>query len=721
MQNMNLTSETESNSLQSIRSLLRFTERFFRTFGSIVEIREVATDPTSSLLKIKLASELVETFGKSELTLVFRPQDMQAKSELVAIGSNVFDRMMQHLEGRSALTVQLLPQHFTAGEELLSAVQPLNASIVKLKMQEQEQNLYCFNWHITYRADDKSEELYTVLLDESRARVHIHDNRDTSSEVSDGKIALDRLLSDAKPIGIEQDTVGQPQPTKIPPTTHLVRLADSARRYAIYHADVRCVEFEAEIQQRLYRVLNRLHNYYSQQIEEVYDSHDPSGEKRLVLENDLQRKLAEEVENHRLHVGIRLFGYAILKVPVAIAELHLNDGKHDVIVHVQRNRYTGSLQRPKCYACAAETTAITIDSNGHITCNDCLRQCASCMDMLCDSCGVAPCPVCAQENCDTCSKMCWACGERACAEHISGCPICHDTVCHSCQTACMHCGVFQCRTHLRADSVLDEEGDNLLICAECAVRCPGCQQYSAQIGLCEKSGQRYCKNCLVQCADCDKVIGPDYYKIGTIDRLVRCTDCLTTCPSCQSDASSFFLCGVCGSDCCANCSDKCACCEEKFCREHIIVDSECGHAFCINHAATCAIGKESFCSICSEPCAICERDYCAEHMETCALCRCAYCVECIRNSTGLCDTCSTFQFEEIDVCLADEAVATHQDIVPLVDHYRWFRADNSRYIIYLGKGSYNIGVLILLLKRADGEEVLVVRKVPVLDQYWRRY
>ena len=741
MENENYASTIESKVPQSTTSLQEFTERFFCVFGSMVETKALSTEQNAHHLLVKLPVDLVELFGKSELSLAFRPQDMQAGTELVATGSRVFDRMMNHLEGRSALTLQGLPQRFAAGEELLRAVQPLNASIVKLNMQEQEQNLYCFNWHITYRADDKNEELYTVVLDESGTRIPIIESipgandpkvsnlgEDRAVEISGNsaenpsrRIALDALLTDAEPLAVEQNADGQPLPPKLPPMTQLVRLADSARKYAIYHADVRCVDIEAEIQPRLYKVLSRLHTYYSQQIEEVYDSHDPTGEKRVVLESDLGRKLAEEVENHRLRVQVRLLGYAILKVPVAIADLHLNDGKHDVNVRVRRNRYTGALRRPECHACGTETTAVAIDRSGHITCNDCLQQCATCMDLLCKSCEVLACPVCTQENCDTCGKICWACGERGCTEHVSDCPTCYDAVCHSCQTACAECGTAQCRTHLRADSVLDEEGTNSLICSECAVHCPGCQQYSTQIGLCENSGQRYCKNCLAKCSDCGKEVGPEYTHISPTDQLEYCHDCLKTCLSCQSPTSIYLVCRVCNSNCCAKCSSQCAECDEPCCSDHAVTDLACGHTLCTDHAGTCAIGGEHLCSTCSEACGICERNYCAVHTETCLLCRCAYCVECVRNTTGLCDTCSSFEHADIDVYLAEEPIATHKDVAPLVDRYRWFRAENALYTIYLGRGSFNTGAFVLLRKGFGGGQLLVVRKLPVLDQLWRRH
>ncbi|MCB0050383.1 MAG: hypothetical protein KDE24_12675, partial [Caldilinea sp.] len=121
--------------------------------------------------------------------------------------------------------------------------------------------------------------------------------------------------------------------------TQLVRLAERARNFAVYHADVRCVTHEAEILPRLYKVLNRLTTYYQQQIDEVRDSSDPDGTRRRALEADLQRKLAEEVENHRLRVQVELLGYVALETPITVAEMALSNGRHEVTIRVRQDRY----------------------------------------------------------------------------------------------------------------------------------------------------------------------------------------------------------------------------------------------------------------------------------------------------------------------------------------------------------------------------------------------
>ena len=735
-----------------ISEIYKFTQDFFQFFGA--EVQKNGRKKIAPL-NVTLSPQFASTFGYSTLELVFtpdefakatRPEDQTATIqtadqpqsrkpqvddeidasaaddiptnvqadgpkhgvELVARGSRIFDQMLTYLDKRSALTMQRLPSNFTGGQELMAAIRPVNTSIAKLNMEEQRLNLYIYNWHVTYRADDKFEEMLTVAIDDSGTLYPLIGTvGETAKATETDPLHLDQLLSDGEPIEPEIDEDGTVKPPALPPMTELTRLAETSRKYAIYHADVRCVAHEVEVQQRLYRALNRLNNYYLQQIEEVYDSHDQSGEKRSTLEHDLQRKISEEVENHRLRVRVRLFSYAIIQVPIAVADLILTDGKKETAVRVRRNQYSGTIERPPCHACKKETTDVAIDRNGHVTCDECIKQCGTCLDILCADCGVEPCSVCQKENCDTCGKECWACGERACGDHISECPTCRDSVCHTCQSECAECGIRQCRSHLRVDSVLsigedEQTEEHALVCASCAVQCLGCSQYSVQIDTCEKSGQRFCKNCLEICHDCGTRAGPDYYIINPQDKEVYCRDCVTVCPMCDSLVAELTACQECGADCCASCSNQCQSCQAVVCADHTMRVGDCGHLFCTAHSKHCAIGSEPVCAICDAVCSICERPYCTHHAESCGLCRCAYCTDCVDDDIDLCHTCATIREDGKVVDLAAEPIAAHPDVAPFIYGYRWSMAANLHYTIYLGEGSFNTGALVLVQNEIDG-------------------
>ncbi|MCB0062422.1 MAG: hypothetical protein KDE19_09910 [Caldilineaceae bacterium] len=689
-----------------VETLSAFTTSFFTILGGTVKR---LSRRKHSPLQVTLNGELAEYFETDTLTLAFHQAEPVQGQQLVAHGSPIFDKMLAYLDRKSAVALQQLPARHNAGEELLQAVRPTNAGIVNLRTTQIMQHLFVFHWRITYRADDKREEIYTVILDEAGERILQHQATTGDGPDAPPTFDVDTLLADAEEPPQEVDEEGQPLPPKLPPMTHLVRLAETARKYAIYHADVRCVSHEADILPRLYKTLNRLSTYYQQQIEEVYEAHDPDGEKRRALELDLERKLAEEVENHRLRVQLQLVNYAVLQMPVTVAKMTLSDGVREVELTVERNRYSGTLRRPLCHACGKEVTKVAVDRNSHITCDDCVQQCGTCQEILCADCGVEPCPACGTLNCDTCGQLCWACGERACAEHISTCPICGDAVCHACQSECGQCGVRQCRSHLRVDHVLTTKGETVLVCASCAIRCPGCEQYSAQIGTCATSGQRFCQNCLTDCSNCDRTVGPGFYEL--FDGQPYCLNCLQECPSCHNWTLETLACPTCGNGYCAACEQRCALCGQSHCAEHSHYFGACDHTLCHKHVARCTICQEETCPLCNDSCAICEGYHCADHTARCERCGQTYCQTCVR-TTGLCSTCAgldldieTMDAESPGIDLRQEPCAADPRAATLAEHYRWHRAVNHRYKIYWGQNAAGHTALVVTRYDAANEQV----------------
>ncbi|MBK8047367.1 MAG: hypothetical protein IPK16_09765 [Anaerolineales bacterium] len=688
--------------------LLQFAIDFFTIFGARVERHP---DKRNPWLRVHLADDLAAHFGSAALVLYFHSNEPRPDAELVAHGSRIFDRMLAFLEQRSAFTVLRLPQRVSGGEALMQAVRPVNASINDLRLQEQVQHRFLFTWRITYRADDKRQEIYTVAMDQDGGRLPEVEG----AGVAESALAMAALLADAQPPPVERNEEGHLLPPKLPPVVQLVQLAETARKYAIYHADLRCVEHEADILPRLHKALNRLTTYYQQQIEEVYDTHDPDGEKRRALEADLNRKIAEEVENHRLRVQVELVGYIALETPAAVLDYVLTDGKRQAPVRIVQDRHRGVLQRPHCYVCNAELTTVALDRAGHLICDACIRQCGGCQEIVCERCGLETCPVCGRANCDACGHSCWACGGRACTEHLSRCPVCGDVVCLACQSACSHCGVLQCHSHLVADCVAPAGNQVALICPACAVRCPGCHQLTAQTGLCAISGQRFCQNCLVTCTGCGKQVGPGFYSASPVDRKPYCLDCQHPCVSCGQITPVAVACHVCGAPGCPTCTPRCHVCHQYVCKAHGGSIKGCGHIVCRAHDVRCAIGGEVVCPACSLPCAICERPYCQDHVRACAQCGQEYCSECVRIS-GLCDTCATVSKEGEPVGPADLLQFKHAEASQLAPYYTWVRLANLRYTIYFGDSRGMAAAVVVVDHTGEPPRIVRTRRISMIER-----
>lgn len=696
----------KSTPAQTDATLSAFTQRYFTTLGALVQSDSATSD---ARLEVQLTPALAAHFGRNRLRLTFHAAEPGGDAELVAHGSRVFDQMLALLAERSAFAVQRAPVRYTDGEALMRAIRPTNASVSRLRMQERARFLFAFTWRITYRADDKRQELYTIWMDDA-ARLLAPTHADNQTIVD-----LEKMLADAEAIPTETNAAGETLPPRLPPLTQLVRIAEQARAYATYHADVRCVSHEAEILPRLYKTLNRLLTYYQQQIDEIQPARDPEGERRRTLEADLQRKIAEEIENHRLRVEVELVGYVALETPLAVADITLTTGRQEVVVKVEQDRYSGRLRRPTCHSCGAETTELTIDYRGHVTCERCTHICATCNEVVCSACGVAACPVCGAENCEECGSVCWACGERACARHVSPCPTCGDMVCHACQAECAACGVRQCKSHLRLDCVADEQGGQALICPHCAVRCPGCQQFSAHVGVCSASGQRFCQNCLVTCAGCGRVVGPGYYQIDPVDRQPYCHTCLRECPLCHALTYALATCAVCERTGCGACVRRCAVCERAVCAEHGMVMPVCGHVVCNRDLEECSVCHTLVCPRCTPTCAICGGYHCEQDTVGCSQCGQEYCRECV-SVTGLCATCASVG--AVGEAVAQQALdwRNHEQAQTMAPHYHWKRVSNRRYDIYYGEGAMMSTAVVVVDHQSEQRRVVTVRQFSALDR-----
>ncbi|MEZ4830875.1 MAG: hypothetical protein R2873_02535 [Caldilineaceae bacterium] len=518
--------QSKSQRVAKTQSLRDFTLAFFDTFGAQTKRLDRRKH---GAIQVDLPEAMTTHFGRPSLRLVFQNAEVTSDTDLVAYGSRVFDQIMSYLDRQGALTVQSLPSRHNGADELLRAVRPRNSAIAGLQLTEPQRPIFIFNWHITYRADDKREELYTVVVDEHGRRVPIAVK---ATEGDDEALDLATLLADAEPIPTEKDEEGNPLPPKLPPMTQLTRLAENARKYALYHADVRCINHEADILPRLHKVLARLTSYYQQQIDEVYDAHDPDGEKRRALEEDLQRKIAEEVENHRLRVQVRLFSYALIHVPVANAQIRLSDGKQEAEIEVTRNRYTGALRRPTCHCCAEPITELMLCRNGHVVDEGCSLRCASCNDVLCDTCGLHACPECGRQIRKHAAATAGP-AANALALNTSAVALPAKTRPATPAAACTECGERQCRNHLRVDGV---SGD-LLWRALCRPLYRVRQLHQPTGNL--WSVVSVSASTVLPRAGCGKKMGPNFYTTDIVDGQPYCADCLHVCPTC--DAQSRLL------------------------------------------------------------------------------------------------------------------------------------------------------------------------------------
>lgn len=676
---------------------------FFGLFGAAVRPDGAAA------LTVDLTPELTAHFGKPTLSLVFSTAELSPYHDLVAYGSRVFERMMTYIANHGSMARAALPSHFPelAVSRLPGELTLAGCDLTHSAGKRGWRHLIQFNFHISYRADDKREEIFSAALDEDGAAApNMNDllaqatgagadevppeaapSTASETEPHPASETEPQVAADTEPDASSEATPKTPRKASLKTSLSmegLIALAQRAQELALFHADQQCGEIERDILPRLHAILSRLVTYYEQQaleIQERSDDPDYAGNQRQALRADLQRKIAEEIENHRLRVAVTLFSLVQVLEPTWDHALTLRSKADGTILKLPltRNLSTGKLTMPVCHACDLPTAVIAVCAHEHVSCPTCLAHCHACARDICLECGVQGCTVCKQMLCQDCAVTCPACGQWACHEHTARCLICQETTCFTCQDTCAQCEVRQCKTHLVADYL----APGALLCANCAVVCPHCQRASRQTALCDFCGQIFCQGCTGACSACGKVYCRPHLLTDRVSGALVCKRCAAPCPHCGLETASLTTCAVCGVTQCASCLQGCAECGTMVCAEHRERCSLCGRFHCEQHSDRCHMDGKTVCIAHSFACPVCGDTVCHAHQKFCVVCSMAYCPDCINLDNSVCATCQQLE-DAAPINLAQEPVAHDPDVATLATAYTWRSARNRAHTVYFG-------------------------------------
>ncbi|MFZ5916798.1 MAG: hypothetical protein ACOYZ7_07695 [Chloroflexota bacterium] len=416
-----------SHTARSATDTRAFTRDFFTLFGAHVR------DDGDTGLEVHLPPEMAAHFGKARLSLAFSVADLASYQELVVSGSRIFDQMIAWLANRGERTLWRLPvrnQAHAIDDSPPPELTWVNCTVDTSDARTQEELFFVFNFRLVYTADDRREEIHTAVLDahgqprpEMRALVH------PPTEIDWPQPVPSDWLSPATP----------------PTLSQLTKLAHKARSLAVAQAKTRAETLEHELHHRLYRVLARLQTYYQRQTEELIAGDETRADEiRDLLTQELQRKMAEELENHRLRLQVQLLSLAQIGRPVRHHSLTLRSPHASHTLTVQRDLNSGELTPLLCHACGQPTTHLALCAGGHVAGADCVSTCRDCQRDRCTACGIQGCVVCSQPVCNDCKHICHLCGGWACSEHASLCPVCQRIACADHTFYCRICGQPTC-------------------------------------------------------------------------------------------------------------------------------------------------------------------------------------------------------------------------------------------------------------------------------------
>ncbi len=484
-----------------------FAEAFFVHFGA-------RAFPLDDNLVVDLPPDLATAFGKERLYLVFAEdgvrRELSPVEDLVVYGSRTFDRMLALLAGRGEVTAVCLPVRFDAERAPL----PLhNCLAISSQVEPGQMPYYVVNYRAVYLSDEKQEEFLTVVLDaEGLPRPDKPLFTAESAEFAE----ILRISSAPSASSAVESSVAE----RLPDKKTLRRMLDVAGDVARRQADARAAELETAIQPRLQKGLLRLTTFYRRLAAEV-DSGDPAQDAgvRADLERDLARKIADELESHRLRVTLSPLSCAVVLVPVAHYRLTLATRQTQHSLELDRDLYTGQIEGLACHACHKPVDRLALcDRQSHAVHPDCLDTCARCGRDVCRACGIRHCVVCDSLVCFDCIAVCAVCDRWQCTAHVTDCPVCGQPVCPACTATCTTCEVSQCGSHVArcatcgnptceehrwpcyicGREVCETHADICILCGEpyCSdhgFHCRTCRQ--AYCSQCERDRDGECKTC----------------------------------------------------------------------------------------------------------------------------------------------------------------------------------------------------------------------------------
>jgi len=318
-------------------NLRTFAIDFFSHFGA-----EVYPDDADVL--VVLPPPLAKTFGKPRLYLTFADDDSGAgrelspEQDLLSFGSRIFDQMVAMLAGRGEQAAMQMPQQ--QAMSLLPPPDPRAPAAVRGTLETgidtKPRPFFVFHFRADYVWTQKEDTLLTVVLDGA------------------GQVRAEKTALFRRSPGPHTDP--PPEPVDAAAMRAMFRRAqDEAGRQVEARADA----LEAGIREQMGAVVRRLTGFYARLLAELDDG-DESDEIRRDLESDLQRKLADELERHRLRVTLSPVSRAVVWLPLAEHRWQVppDSGQSAAQLFLRRDLFSGHVECFRCEACGRELADI---------------------------------------------------------------------------------------------------------------------------------------------------------------------------------------------------------------------------------------------------------------------------------------------------------------------------------------------------------------------------
>jgi hypothetical protein len=442
-----------------------FVKNFF-------EVNRSRIKESGNKLSIELSEELRKAFKQDELHLVFDARDVDEESELVTHGSYALNTIYHFLQDRGGKIVSKLEEKYKP-VRLEEQIKIYNGSIKSIKQKKEKVVDILFNFKVSYLSDEKLEDIFTLGVD-------------THGTVFDaGLYYNDRVMQDVQPLPQKGSIDVTRKDLEVQFRECLKAASERAQSYG--------KSLQNDILKRLHRNISRVKGYYTAQIQELHRNQPSYEEKRLHLERELDHKLKEEINNHKLRIVLKLLSYHIIERPEVKLNVKLSSDSAtgDVMMEMVFDPYSGEIDLGICPVCRSVVERIVISHDGRIGCTHCTFVCATCKKTSSDLPHAAACVVCSEPLCVNCQTECVSCGQPVCDKHHHVCSVGNEIVCTTCLKSCGVCNKGLCSDHTFLCHASHET-----LCFEHRVICKGCRRiYSPNYVQRLKKGEKICTEC----------------------------------------------------------------------------------------------------------------------------------------------------------------------------------------------------------------------------------
>lgn len=616
------------------------------------------------LMELEIPERLQKILDvSSRLKLVFCPERLEKEpdAEYLTAGSPLLDKILAMTRDRGQTSRFYLnpPIDFEKFDEMLSMLEfpncQLSATVPRLVYYPH----ILFNFKVSYISDEKREQLESLMVDCLRGE--ISDKMDVLEHSTSETQSKEFFEREVKDVARAYDIACKEMRRRIQSQVNRFvfeanrRLQKELARLADYYAalqDEMQVELKAiedKVVESYYKMKNARKVSTQEQHKKDYyryrnelDTLRKEIDTKLeILEEEKERRVAEQREKYRPKVEIVITNTAIVQVPRLEQKMVLSnefaERKINLLYDILRNEFLDF----QCERCTDNLRKIYVCRNGHIVCSNCTKLCASCGQAVCKDCFMERCGICNQYVCPSCYKKCQSCGMPVCSEHGTVCSECGGTFCRNCTLQCEVCAATFCTEHIS-------------YCLRCDN--PVCDRHS---GKCDVCGETFCRDFILTCEVCNSTV---CFRHGA-----ECYICKKVC--CREHMSRCVLCGT---DVCAEHSGVCHVCGETYCRDHL------------------------------NECVICLEQYCDFHDKRCSVCNQEYCADCVIE--GECNTCRSL-VKALPEDERLKTFKNRNDCkLNLKRFWRWEIAENDKYVILSGLNILRPYVFILFSNTLEVKE-----------------